>query len=94
MRPETPSTPGAAGMMRVSTREFGVGNVEPLRVELANARAEFEHRKQADPALANLQFEVVVRADRGVEYADVRNAFVAAAGAGIAKVDIVALGEK
>jgi biopolymer transport protein ExbD len=84
-----PSLKGMAESWKVSTVTIQ-RNPDRLVRELQQARAQFEDRKAKEPALAGMEFQVEVRADRSIQYSQVAPVLVAISKAGFPRVHYVA----
>jgi len=81
---------GKAASWQLSTARIRPGDTTRLVSELRAARADFADRKAKDPGLADTEFQVEVRADRGVYYSEVTPVLSAITQAGFARVHYVA----
>ena len=82
---------GKALCWRITNIDIELGDTERLVAELTRAKANFEKQKSKDAALAGQEFQVEIRADRSVYYGQVQEVMLAAAKAGIKRMNITAL---
>jgi biopolymer transport protein ExbD len=86
---DDPSLKGMAESWKISTETIQRDPDQLVR-ELESARAQFEAYQVKDPSLAGVEFQVEVRADRGVYYSEVAPVLVAISKAGFPRVNYVA----